>query len=363
MQYSQYNFKKTIEDIKNKHGRGTELVSLYIPHGTQIHEVSSHLRDELGQALNIKSRVTRLNVQSVIQSLLSRLKMINKIPDNGIVIFCGAIDIGANKTDVQTHIIEPIESIKTYKYYCDSSFYTEPLERMFSDKKTFGLIVLDLNEATIGTLKGNSIDVIEYISSMVPKKHKKGGQSAHRFQQLRKIAINEFFSKLGKVVDNSFMNKDLDGIFIGGHSPTKEEFRNGDYIHYQLRNKIMKIYDTGYTDESGLGELVGKLDDEIKNIETVNEKKYMQRFMKQLVHQSDSSILPYGKDSIIKSMELGTVDTLLISERLSKHTVDELLGLTNKTNVNVLFVSDDFEEGRQLWEAFSGIAVIFRYNF
>ena len=27
---------------------------------------------------------------------------------------------------------------------------------------------------------GNSIDIIEYISSMVPNKHKKGGQSAHR---------------------------------------------------------------------------------------------------------------------------------------------------------------------------------------
>lgn len=358
MQQSQYQFKKIVEDIKSKQGRDTELVSLYIPYNTQIHEVTSHLRDEFSQASNIKSRITRLNVQSVIKSLLSWLKTINKIPTNGIVIFCGAIDIGANKTDVQMFIVDPIEPIKTYKYHCDSSFFTTPLETMFTDKKTYGLIVLDLNEATIGTLKGNSIDVIEYISSMVPKKHKKGGQSAHRFQQLRKIAVNDFFSKLGNVVDNSFLDKNLDGIFIGGHSPTKEEFRNGDYIHYQLRNKIMKVYDTGYTDESGLRELVNKLDDDIKNVETMNEKKYMQRFLKQLVNMNDSCIVPYGKDSIIKSIELGIVDTLLLSERLPKHIVDEFLD----TNVNILFISDDFEEGRQLKEAFGGMGIIFRYN-
>lgn len=259
-------------------------------------------------------------------------------------------------------IVDPIEPIKTYKYHCDSSFFTVPLENMISDKKTYGLIVLDLNEATIGTLKGNSIDIIEYISSMVPNKHKKGGQSAHRFQQLRKISINDFFSKLGTIVDNSFMDKNLDGIFIGGHSPTKEEFRNGDYIHHQLRNKIIKIYDTGYTDESGLRELASKLDDDIKDIETINEKKYMDKFLKQLIHQTDSCVLPYGKDSIIKGIESGIVDTLLLSERLSKYIVDELLNLTNRTNVNILFISDDFEEGRQLWNAFGGMAVIFRYN-
>lgn len=71
MQQNQYQFKKIVENIKNKQGRGTELVSLYIPNGTQIHEITHELRDEFSQASNIKSRITRLNVQSVIRSLLS----------------------------------------------------------------------------------------------------------------------------------------------------------------------------------------------------------------------------------------------------------------------------------------------------
>ncbi|MFA4934230.1 MAG: peptide chain release factor 1, partial [Candidatus Methanoperedens sp.] len=112
--HKKYEFKRTLEVLRNRRGRGTELISLYIPHDKQIHEVAAQLREEFGQASNIKSRVTRQNVTGAIESLLSRLKLIPKAPDNGVVIFCGAVDIGANKTDMETYIIEPPEPLVSY---------------------------------------------------------------------------------------------------------------------------------------------------------------------------------------------------------------------------------------------------------
>ena len=59
-----YEFKRLLEDLRSKSGRGTELISLYIPPDKQISDVTAQLRDEHGQASNIKSKLTRTNVQS-----------------------------------------------------------------------------------------------------------------------------------------------------------------------------------------------------------------------------------------------------------------------------------------------------------
>ena len=63
-----YEFKKTLKELSNKRGRGTELVSVYIPPTKQLSDVGKHMRDEMGQSANIKS-----NRQGKMYSLLLRL--------------------------------------------------------------------------------------------------------------------------------------------------------------------------------------------------------------------------------------------------------------------------------------------------
>jgi len=77
--------------LASKEGRGTELISLYVPPDRQIHEVTTNLREEHGTASNIKSRTTRKNVQEAIERVQQRLKLFKQPPPNGLVIFCGAI--------------------------------------------------------------------------------------------------------------------------------------------------------------------------------------------------------------------------------------------------------------------------------
>ena len=54
-----YEFKKTLKELAQKRGRGTELVSVYIPPTKQLSDVGKHMRDEMGQSANIKSKQTR----------------------------------------------------------------------------------------------------------------------------------------------------------------------------------------------------------------------------------------------------------------------------------------------------------------
>jgi len=61
-----FRLKKALDMLTRKEGRGTELVSLYVPPGKQISEVLNTLKQEYGTAANIKSDTTRSNVQDAI---------------------------------------------------------------------------------------------------------------------------------------------------------------------------------------------------------------------------------------------------------------------------------------------------------
>ena len=401
-----YEFKRMLDNLRSKVGRGTELISLYIPHDKQISDVMAQLREENGQAANIKSRVTRLNVQSALDSAMSRVRLINKVPENGVVIFIGSIDIGSNKTDMYSLALEPPDPITTYKYHCDSSFLLAPLEEMLADKKTFGLIVLDRREATIGLLKGKQIVPMKHMTSTVPGKQRKGGQSSHRFQQLRLIAIHDFYKRIGDSATEAFLpidQKDFEGIIIGGPSPTKEEFVEGEFLHHELQKKILDALDISYTDESGLHELVEAAQDRLIDLELTQDKLVMRRFLRELV--SDNGLAAYGEKEVRHNLELGSVDTLLLSEDLRKtrakivctnkscdfaenqtrtsssqpvgncfkcgsslsitdeeDIVSDLSKLADASGSAVKIISTDSEEGAQLYQAFGGIAAILRYK-
>ncbi|MCL7412776.1 MAG: peptide chain release factor aRF-1 [ANME-2 cluster archaeon] len=406
--HKRYEFKRRLEELRSKKGRGTELISLYIPHDKQISDVVAQLRDEHGQAANIKSKLTRTNVQSALESLMARLRYIPKAPQSGIVLFTGAVDVGSNKTDLQSYTVEPPEPLVSYKYHCDSAFYLDTLEDMLTDKMTYGLLVLDRREATVGLLKGKRIEAMDHMTSSVPGKQRKGGQSAHRFQQLRLIAIHDFYKRIGDAASKIFLSvdhKNLEAILIGGPSPTKEEFLDGEFLHHELQKKILGLFDTSYTDESGLSELVDNASDALSDLDVVKEKNYIDRFLKELV--SDSGLAAYGEDEVRKNLQLGSVEVLLMSEELRRErfdtqctqcndvsavtvirqpgeespelapckkcgamvkatdsvdVVDELSSLADQMSTQIEFISTDFEEGAQLMNAFGGIAAVLRYK-
>jgi peptide chain release factor subunit 1 len=397
-----YEFRRSLEEVRKLAGRGTELISLYIPPSRQISDVANYLRSEYSQSSNIKSASTRKNVQAAISSILSRLKNFKAPPENGLVFFVGHRSIGADQTDMIQFVLEPPDPVPTFIYRCDSQFFTDPLIDMLEQKDTYGLIVIDRSEATIGYLHGKQIVSLKNLQSLVPSKHGRGGQSARRFERLIEIAAHEYYKKVADIANESFLaQKDLKGILVGGPGPTKDFFAKSEYLHYELQKKIIDTFDTGYTDEYGLKELVEKAREALKDIDLMREKDLMQRLFEE-IRKPDGGLSIYGEDQVKNALLIGAVDTLILSEDLRRvrlkltcpscgakkeamtkdsteevkcdkcaaimkvDEVDDLVGdlhkLAEANNSKIEFVSGESEEGGLLLKAFGGVAGILRFR-
>ena len=406
-QRQKYDLKRKIEELKACKGRHTELISLYVPPSKQIFDVNAYLKNEFSQSQNIKSKTTRKNVLSAIESIMSRLKYFKQPPDNGVIFFVGHKSVGSDQTEMVAFVIEPPMPINTFLYRCDSLFYVEPLLGMLTEKEIYGLLLIDRRECTVGILRGNRIDLLKYMTSQVPGKHGRGGQSQRRFERLTEIAAHEWFVKCGeKASDIFFEEKGLKGIFVGGPGPTKKYFVDENYMHYEIQKKIIDTFDTGYTDEFGLKELVSAASQTRTNLKISKEKNVMERFLREITN-TKNSLAVYGEKHVRTALDIGAVDILLLSENIRKYRVklkcpscdftkqitvdeealdgfsppvcskcdssvqmelvekidliDELSDLAEKTGCDVELISMDSEEGDSLYSAFDGIAGILRY--
>jgi len=408
---SRHRLKKTLEVLASKEGRGTELISLYIPPERQIHEVMANLREEHGTASNIKSRTTRKNVQDAIERVMQRLKLFKQPPPTGLVIFCGAIpQNGLGSERMETYVLVPPKPINVYFYRCDSRFHIEPLMELFREKETYGIIIIDVNEATIATLQGRRMEVIKELTSGIPGKHRAGGQSARRFERIREAAVNDYFKRVGGHANEIFSQiTDLKGIIIGGPGPTKYDFEKGEYLNYMLKGKIIATLDTSYVGRTGVKEIIEKSGEILRGVRYAEEKKIVQRFLYEIGH--DTGMAAYGEDEVRRNLKEGLVDTLLLTERLNltyfkfkcktcgysedrildnseaakiggdtpqmqcpkclnstftfeekKDLQDMLIDEAEKSGVNVEIISTETEEGVMLKESFGGIAAVLRYR-
>ncbi|MHB2037177.1 MAG: LAGLIDADG family homing endonuclease [Nitrososphaerales archaeon] len=115
-----YRIRKLLSDLSNKTGRGTELVSLYLPAKKALHEAIAALREESGTASNIKSDVTRNHVQDALTKTMARLRLYKQTPENGLVIFCGAIPGpgGPGNETIDLFEVLPQKPVTTYLYRC-----------------------------------------------------------------------------------------------------------------------------------------------------------------------------------------------------------------------------------------------------
>ncbi|MHA1861945.1 MAG: peptide chain release factor aRF-1, partial [Candidatus Ranarchaeia archaeon] len=87
--FERYRLKKLIDKLSKKKGYHTELISIYIPPDKRLSDVIANLRNEAATATNIKSRLTRKNVTNALAVAQQRLRMVNAVPENGLVLFVG----------------------------------------------------------------------------------------------------------------------------------------------------------------------------------------------------------------------------------------------------------------------------------
>jgi peptide chain release factor subunit 1 len=406
-----FRLKKTLMTLANKEGRGTELISVYVPPGKQISDVINTLRDEYGTASNIKSTTTRKNVMEAIVKVQQRLKLFKEAPENGLVIFCGAIpQNGAGSERIETYVIIPPEPIHIWLYRCDARFHTEYLQEMLREKETYGILLIDSSGATLATLQGRRLEIVREMSSGVPGKTRAGGQSARRYERLREMRLQEYFTRVGEHANEVFLPiENLKGLILAGPGPTKYDFEKGDYLNYMLKNKVIDVIDTAYVEEQGVKEVVERAPEVMRKVRYIEERMIMQQFLYEVGH--DTGKITYGEEEVRRALESGAVSTLLLSEGLDmsrvtvkcsacgyqeQHTVknqvlmsfeqdlagkpcprckapalsavdkedliDDFARLAEYTNAEVEIISTETEEGQMLKNSFGGVAAILRFK-
>lgn len=184
--------------------------------------------------------------------------------------------------------------------------------------------------------------------------------SAPRFSRIREEMTKEFFKRIAEAANKQFLeHHELKGIIIGGPSPTKEEFFDGNFLNNELKRKVIGLKDLSYTGSFGLHELVDKSADLLEKEEVMEEKAAVTRFLDFL--RKDPDRVAYGRKEVEKALDAGAVEKLLLSESIPEEEIEKYQELADKHGTDMQLISVDTREGAQLRD-FGGIVAILRYS-
>ncbi len=336
------------------------MLSLYIPPGRPISDVMNLLRQELSITDNIKLKRTKDAVQRALTAAMDRLSKIPKVPDTGLVVFCGE---DMQTRDFICYVFSPPDPVPVFFYRTDKWFHIEFLEEMVEEREAFGILIIERDAATIGLLQGTRLKVLEELEGYVPGKHHKGGQSQRRYDRIIEQLVDEFFKRVAEHAKKHFLplleKGILKGIIVGGPGYAKQDFVKGDYLEYRLKQKIIpQLVDVSYQGEAGLRELVMKAYDIIQGQMYVEALKAVEEFKYHLA--KDDGLAVYGEREVLEALKMGALKALIIDE--DRIDADRLAEEAKKYGAKVYFISDDIPEGEWIKKTFGGIVGILRFR-
>ena len=328
-QVEMWKVKKLTKSLQMARGAGTSMISLVIPPKDQVSRISKMLTDEYGTASNIKSRVNRLSVLGAITSAQQRLKLYSRIPDNGLVLYCGTVLTDDGKEKRVNIDFEPFKPINTSLYLCDNKFHTEALNELLEDDDTFGFIVMDGNGTLYANLQGNTRTILHKFTVDLPKKHGRGGQSALRFARLRLEKRHNYIRKVAEFATNYFItdNKcNCAGLILAGSADFKVDLLQSDLFDPRLAKMVIKTVDVSYGMEPGFNQAIELSAESLTNVKLVQEKKLLQKYFDEI--SQDTGKYCFMIQDTLHALEMSAVETLIIWENLP---VNRLLVKNNAT--------------------------------
>jgi len=276
-------------------------------------EIVAILKKE-SDLLVMKSERTENRFQKTLKNLIQRLKQQKEIPENGLAIFSGfSITNNPEREVLNFEEIVPPEPISKYLFEVDNHFRLEPLREMLRDQKIVGLIALDSKEAGFGLLNGEHLELIEKITSGIPGKSGKGGQSQRRYERERDMELTYYFHRIAEHATKAFLTDHKATVLIlGGPGTTKDDFLKGDYLHYELKDALLSTVNTQFTGSEGVKEVLRKSSEALKDMCVPEEKRTVQRFLAELSKQD--GLATYGIDSVLAALKKGEAKVALVTD-------------------------------------------------
>ena len=269
--------------------RNHDVITIYIAKGTPVQKALDLLKREEPIVSNIKSRVTRQAIQRSFQKMKSFL-FNPPASSNGYILVASECDFAWTKDFLVDRDL----------YKCGDEFFSSPLEEgLARGLYPIGIICLDTKEATIGRVS-NEIEILKYMSSGIPGKSHKGGQSQRRYERERDMEISAFFKRIGDAAKLFVEGYPIEELVFSGPGHTKNDFLDAKYLDYRLKGKVSIILDTQYTGEPGIRETFHKALPFLEKNALAREVKIVEDLFETLGKSFESIV--YGKDEIQRQL-------------------------------------------------------------
>ncbi|KAG4951114.1 hypothetical protein JHK84_044494 [Glycine max] len=258
-------------------------------------------------------------VLGAITSTQQRLRLYNKVPPNGLVLYTGTIITEDGKEKKVTIDFEPFKPINASLYLCDNKFHTEALNELLESDDKFGFIIMDGNGTLFGTLTGNTREVLHKFTVDLPKKHGRGGQSALRFARLRMEKWHNYVRKTAELATQFFINPatsqpNVSGLILAGSADFKTELSQSDMFDPRLQAKILNVVDVSYGGENGFNQAIELSAEMLSNVKFIQEKRLIGKYFEEI--SQDTGKYVFGVEDTLKALEMGAVETLIVWENL-----------------------------------------------
>ncbi|AGV01484.1 eukaryotic peptide chain release translation termination factor 1 [Cannes 8 virus] len=362
-----FRLSRTIKFLESLKGAGTSLVTLVLPPGEQISRASQMLAEEHGTASNIKSRVNRQAVLTAISSVQQRVRTYRQVPETGIVFLGGEVELPDGRHRVVVYDIVPPLPISKKIYACDSSFHIECLSELLTSSDVFGFIILDGSSALFATLSGNTKKILHNFDVSLPKKHGRGGQSALRFERLRKEKRHNYLRKVAEAAASCFVEENIckiKGFVLAGSAEFKTKLLESDMLHKSVKEKVVGVFDVPYGGRQGLSHAIELSSDVLQGVGYTREKEILSSFFSEI---SRDGMYCFGIRDTLQALDIGAVETLIVCEETNElHEgepfVDWIAENYGEFGCQLEIVSPNTTESQQLLKGFGGIGGILRYS-
>lgn len=254
-----------------------------------------------------------------------------------------------------SHVLQ-IPNLKLDVYRCDSRFVVEPLLEMLEDAPIYGFIIVDGNEVLYATKKGPHVSTLHRFSEDLPNRHKKGGQSAPRFQRLREERKDAYVSKICEVAAKMFIRTNecipyISGLIVAGYGTTK------NCVEAALDKQLAKlVIGTIVLSDSGKKGLQQAIDESISLIQTATNAPAttaLTQFFEEV--KNNTGRVVYGYKDVNRCIELGLVKMLLVSKK-NEHYLEQTPCIAC-----TIHYFENTTEQTALFEGFGGIAALLHY--
>jgi peptide subunit release factor 1 (eRF1) len=249
-----------------------------------------------------------------MKHLLVELKSFKKIPNTGLAFF--------SDSSRCVSIIPPQPIAKNF-YRCDGKFHTEDIMSLYESKETYLHVIATSENVRVIKVSGTLIQCLFKMKTDLATDTRRGGQSAHRLERIRKEKKNLWKQKIMEKCEHI----ECTGIIISGNGNIPKTLCKEMKSNNKITSPILgfQIIDTKYP----LQNIIKKADTIINKKDVMKENDIVKK-VKELM-RVNPDILVFGEEEILSANEDYLLKYILIN--------DESLLNVKTLNCKVVFIN------------------------